>query len=163
MIHQDITDLLRFVEGDEVDCRGNLDTNMPCIMANGKPAYAIHLWNTEPVCSWHSPVGNIYVPCTKCGEKPALRPESVEEDPLCRTCLQAMMAKAAEASFLSTTQRTAEWDVTQPEYAPFGSAGRPKTEEESLGDFLASVPRVNGPELLRPRSRRRLGPGCEHI
>jgi len=46
----------------------------------------------------HSVFLNIYTRCTKCAVKPAYRPASIEEDPLCRDCLTAMVAEAADAA-----------------------------------------------------------------
>lgn len=98
MILPYITESLRFPDGDEVDCVGVPDA-VPCEAADGEAAFAVHLWNGRPFCASHSPAENIYVPCAECGERPAYRPENIEEDPLCQPCLRKAIEKAAEAAF----------------------------------------------------------------
>lgn len=98
MILPYITESLRFPEGDEVDCLGVPDM-VTCGVAAGEPAFAIHLWNGKPFCASHSPVENIYVPCAVCGERPAYKPEVIEQDPMCQPCLRQAVEKAAEAAF----------------------------------------------------------------
>lgn len=98
MILQYITESLRFPDEEDTDCQGESEA-MPCEVADGEPAFAIHLWDGKPVCGHHSPVDNIYVPCAVCGERPAYKPEVIEQDPMCQPCLRQAVEKAAEAAF----------------------------------------------------------------
>jgi hypothetical protein len=96
------THALRFPDSDELDCEGRIGER--CTVANGEPAFAIHLVRgfgkpNRLVCERHSPFANIYVPCTRCGEKPALRGESIEVDPLCIDCLREIVTEAAGKAF----------------------------------------------------------------
>lgn len=97
---------LRFPTDEHADCQGRIGE--PCAIAGGMPAYAIHEVKgfgcpNRLVCEFHSPFANIYVPCTRCGEKPALRGKSIEEDPVCIDCLREMAILAADKTFTGET------------------------------------------------------------
>lgn len=112
-IDPDIVECLRFNDDDTVLCKGGEFERFEC------GAIAIHFWNGDPRCAVHSPVDNVFVPCTRCGEKPAYRGESVEVDPVCPPCASALTNHGPE--------KPATVDPTDPSYAPFGSAGEPET------------------------------------
>lgn len=84
--------LLRFADGEETECK----------VKNGCDEYAIHMVGVMaprvPLCATHSPFPNIYVPCTRCGEKPAEKPESIEEDPMCLGCIKEVIREVADRS-----------------------------------------------------------------
>jgi hypothetical protein len=97
MIHHSVTNSLRFPKGDEIDCTA---WGKGCTVAEGLPAFAIHLVNGEPLCEIHSPHANLYVPCSVCEELPAYAPERDEEETACQPCLRKMIEKAAEETFM---------------------------------------------------------------
>ncbi len=74
-----ITADLRFPT-DDILCRGDR-WHTGCASADGQPAYAIHTYQGDHFCAYHSPFDNKYVPCETCGEKPALA-----TDPVCDDC-----------------------------------------------------------------------------
>lgn len=92
------TALLRFVEEDDVECRSGEGCTEG---GDGLPAYAIHrvgIMGGTPLCATHSPFPNTFVPCTKCGEKPCLKPVSIEEDPMCLDCIKITLREIADNS-----------------------------------------------------------------
>lgn len=95
-----LTENLRFADGDTF-CRpsdGN-GNSFDCRAADGEAALAIHIWNGRPLCAVHSPFDNIYVPCTRCGEKPAPKPQNIEADPVCTDCIREMKAISEVVDF----------------------------------------------------------------
>lgn len=80
-----ITAALRFPD-DEILCRGDR-WQQGCAAADGEAAYAIHTFEGKHYCGYHSPFDNKYAPCRNCGEKPALKPQSTEADPVCDDCM----------------------------------------------------------------------------
>lgn len=90
--------LLRFVVDDGVECRAGEGCTEG---GDGLPAFAIHrvgIMGGTPMCATHSPFPNIYVPCTRCGEKPCEKPDSIEEDPMCLACIKAVIQGVADRS-----------------------------------------------------------------
>lgn len=70
-----IENALRFTE-EGIDCKG--DTwQRGCAAADGEPAFAVHTIDGKHYCPYHSPFDNIYVPCTRCGERPVNKPASL--------------------------------------------------------------------------------------
>lgn len=82
-----ITEGLRFAPDDTI-CQPitGMGREFKCNYNGEGPAMAIHTWRGRNLCAYHSPFDNKYVPCTRCGIKPALAPKSIEEDPVCEDC-----------------------------------------------------------------------------
>ncbi|MER7477383.1 hypothetical protein ABTX60_06970 [Streptomyces sp. NPDC126510] len=78
-----ITSGLRF-PAEDILCKG--DTwKRGCASADGEPAYAIHTYQGQHFCAYHSPFDNKYAPCAECGVKPAL----TSGDQVCDDCSEA--------------------------------------------------------------------------
>lgn len=92
------TATLRFADGD-APCQGrapgSLSAPFTCRAADGETAIAIHTVDGINLCAYHSPFDNKYIPCTSCGEKPALAGDSRDEDPVCADC-EAAYARIAD-------------------------------------------------------------------
>lgn len=86
---------------------------------------------------------------------------------MCQICIKALVDRAASKAFPAPREPETvgeqcrqmsgapEWDVTQPEYAPFGSQGNPPTGGVDWNE-----------QDLHPkplRKRRPLGQGCDHV
>lgn len=63
---------------------------------NGGSNEATVTYRGKHYCPFHSPVGEVYVPCTKCGEKPVVKALHIEEDPVCDDCIRLMIDQAKD-------------------------------------------------------------------
>ncbi|MEU2264983.1 hypothetical protein ABZ568_00715 [Streptomyces olindensis] len=142
-----ITSGLRF-PAEDILCKG--DTwKRGCASAEGEPAYAIHTYQGQHFCSYHSPFDNKYAPCAECGVKPVL----ADGDQVCDDCLSTANRVTEYDHYLAMTgahdlrhpNRPAPADLPMSDYVDY------HTKEEIRAD--ASDSRIVGMAHVPPAGK----------
>ncbi|MEU0627742.1 hypothetical protein [Streptomyces sp. NPDC005989] len=132
-----ITTGLRFPT-DEIQCRGDR-WRRGCAAADEGAGYAIHTFEGNHYCGYHSPFDNQYVPCHNCGEKPALKAQSPDDDPICDDCLIEINQVTEYDNYLAAT---GAHDLRHP--------SRPAPADLTASDYIEHHPQGEGDPSCAP-------------